>query len=469
MIAPPRGLLMKGNHFQVAIIGAGPAGMAAALATTEVGLETIVIDDQQNSGGQVYRNLQNNKSLLPAYLGESYYAGTKLSDEFNDCAAIYRSNCTVWQITNSHEIAIVSSGKAELISADYIIIATGAIERAMPIRGWTLPGVMSVGGAQTLLKQSALGADGAIFVGSGPLLYLTAWQYIKAGLSVRAVIDTTGNKQWLSAMAFAPLALLQLDMLKMGQKWLSEIRRSTEFVSNVRTVEITGNSKVEGLSYTLSSGKKVTMLATHVFLHQGVVPNVNLSMASGLDHQWDRKAHCWRPVIDSMGKTSDDRIYIAGDGGGIGGANAAVVAGRLSGTAIVARYGRSNFVAQMYNKLRHLHYLSIRPFLERLYLPPVQFRLPQNNEIIICRCEAITKADINAALDSGVTGPNQLKAFSRAGMGRCQGRNCGLLVQEMIAARTGQSMVETGYYRLRPPVKPITLAELASLEGPWPQ
>ena len=208
------------DHFHVAIIGAGPAGMAAAVTTTEVGLKTIVIDDQQNSGGQVYRNLQNNRSLLHAYLGDSYYAGSKLSEDFANCAAIYRSNCTVWQITDSHEIAIVSDGKAELISADYIIIATGAIERAMPIRGWTLPGVMSVGGAQTLLKQSALGVDDAIFVGAGPLLYLTAWQYIKAGLSVRAVIDTTGTTQWLSAIAFAPLALrlatkYYLDPLKL--------------------------------------------------------------------------------------------------------------------------------------------------------------------------------------------------------------------------------------------------------------
>jgi len=94
--------------------------------------------------------------------------------------------------------------------------------------------------------------------------------------------------------------------------------------------------------------------------------------------------------------------------------------------------------------------------------------LAQTDETIICRCEAVSKADVNAALACGASGPNQLKAFCRAGMGRCQGRSCGLVVQEMTASHTGQSMPETGYYRLRPPVKPITLAELASLEGPWP-
>ena len=460
---------MTDQHFQVAIIGAGPAGMAAACTTTKAGLHTIVIDDQTDSGGQVYRNLKANHSLSPAYLGDSYYAGTKLSNDFAACGANYLTDCTVWQITNSHEIALVSRGKAELITADYIIIATGAIERAMPVKGWTLPGVMSVGGAQTLLKQAALGADEAVFVGSGPLLYLTVWQYIKAGLSVRAVLDTTGRSQWLSALPFAPLAFLQPDMLAMGQKWLREIRQKVDVITNVEGVEIAGRSQVEGLSYTTSSGERIDLPAKHVFLHQGVIPNINLSMATGLEHRWDQKAHYWTPVTDATGKSSDEQIYIAGDGNGVGGAKAAAITGQLSASAIVARYGKPRLMAQLYYKLRHLHFLSIRPFLDRLYLPEVQFRIPQNDETIICRCEAVTKADINAALGSGATGPNQLKAFSRAGMGRCQGRTCGLMVQEMIADHTGQSMAAIGYYRLRPPVKPITLAELASLEGAWPQ
>ena len=234
---------MANQHFQIVIVGAGPAGMAAALTTTNAGLETIVIDDQKDSGGQVYRNLLANQKASPSYLGQSYYDGAKLAQSFANCGATYRPNCTVWQITDTHEIALVSRGKAELITADYIIIANGAIERPMPVKGWTLPGVMSVGGAQTLLKQAALGADDAVFVGSGPLLYLTAWQYIKAGLEVRAVIDITGDKQWRSAIPFAPLALLQPNMLAMGRKWLGEIYRNTEVINKVNAIEIIGESQ----------------------------------------------------------------------------------------------------------------------------------------------------------------------------------------------------------------------------------
>ena len=460
---------MADKHFQVAIVGAGPAGMSAAIAMTKAGLSNIVIDDQKGCGGQVYRNLQDNKSLTPNYLGESYYTGLDLYKAFTDCRTVYRPNCTVWQITENHEIAIVWNGKAELITADYIILATGAIERAMPVQGWTLPGVMSVGGAQTLLKQAALGANDAIFVGAGPLLYLTAWQYIEAGLTVRAVIDTTQKINWLSALPFTPLALLQPKMLAMGLKWLHKIKAKTTVIKNVKKVEIIGKEAVEALSYTTKSGKKIQISTKTVYLHQGVVPNVNLSMATGLDHKWDKRAHCWRPVTDKTGKTSDERIYIAGDGSGIGGAEAAAISGKLAASTIAMRFGKVGSLSQLFYKFQHVYSLSIRPFLDRLYLPPAQFRVPQNDSAIICRCEAVNKADINAALASGATGPNQLKAFSRAGMGRCQGRNCGLIVQEMIAAHTGQSMAETGYYRLRPPVKPITLAELASLDGPWPQ
>ena len=443
--------------------------MSAAISATKAGLSTIVIDDQKGSGGQVYRNLHDNESLSPDYLGESYYAGLDLYKAFTYCGTVYRPNCTVWQITKNREIAVVWNGKAELITADYIILATGAIERAMPVQGWTLPGVMSVGGAQTLLKQAALGANDAIFVGAGPLLYLTAWQYIEAGLPVRAVIDTTQKINWLSAIPFTPLALLQPKMLAMGLKWLRKIKQKTNVIKDVQKVEIIGKEEVEALSYTTQSGNEIHIPTRAVYLHQGVVPNINLSMATGLDHEWNKRTHCWHPVTDTTGKTSDEKIYIAGDGSGIGGAAAAAVSGKLAASTIAMRIGKAWSLSQLLYKFQHLHTLSIRPFLDRLYLPAAQFRVPQNNSAIICRCEAVNKADINAALASGATGPNQLKAFSRAGMGRCQGRNCGLIVQEMIAAHTGQSMAETGYYRLRPPVKPITLAELASLDGPWPQ
>jgi bacterioferritin-associated ferredoxin len=103
-----------------------------------------------------------------------------------------------------------------------------------------------------------------------------------------------------------------------------------------------------------------------------------------------------------------------------------------------------------------------RAFLNVLFQPPRQFRVPQG-DTIVCRCEEVTAKDILDSVAIGATGPNQLKAYRRAGMGPCQGRLCGLTVTELMAQARGKSPEEIGYYRLRPPVKPITLAELASL------
>lgn len=114
---------MKKKHFQVVVIGAGPAGMAAAITAAKAGLKTIVIDDQRSIGGQVYRSIQANSDTPPQYLGNSYYAGTKLSEDFACSGASYLPDCTVWQITETHEIALVYSGKAELITAEYIVIS----------------------------------------------------------------------------------------------------------------------------------------------------------------------------------------------------------------------------------------------------------------------------------------------------------------------------------------------------------
>ena len=461
---------MTVRKFNLVIIGAGPAGMSAAITATKAGLSVLILDDQGDAGGQVYRRLAQTLQSPPVYLGAAYAAGIPLMQAFLANGGVYEPKSTVWQITEDRDVAIVRNGQAEVIGADYIIIATGAIERAMPVTGWTLPGVMTVGGAQTLLKQAAIGAEDAVFVGSGPLLYLTAWQYIRAGLRVRAVLDTTGTHQKRAAIIHAPMALLQPAMLASGLAWMREIRRQSRLVRNVGAVEIIGQNRARAVRYETAGGHGETIDADHVFLHQGVIPNINLTMATGLDHHWDDVGYCWRPVTDGDGQSSDPHVYVAGDGGGVGGAKAAALAGRIAATAIIRRAvpSTSRQRGGWRDHVRLWHQRSIRPFLDRLYTPSSHFRLPQSDGTIVCRCESVTHADVKAALGDAVTGPNQLKAFCRAGMGRCQGRGCGLLVQEMIAAHHRQSMAQTGYYRLRPPVKPVTLAELASLDGPWP-
>jgi len=202
-----------------------------------------------------------------------------------------------------------------------------------------------------------------------------------------------------------------------------------------------------------------------LLLHQGVVPNVNLAMAAGVEHRWDERQLCWSPVLDAAGATSVEGIAIAGDGAGIGGAGAAVVRGRIAARAAVetlAPAAAAKLASMAALRTARAQAERGRAFLDILFRPARQFRIP-SGDTVVCRCEEVTAKDILDAVAIGATGPNQLKAYCRTGMGPCQGRLCGLTVTELMAEARGRTPQDIGYYRLRAPVKPITLAELAAM------
>jgi NADPH-dependent 2,4-dienoyl-CoA reductase/sulfur reductase-like enzyme len=202
-----------------------------------------------------------------------------------------------------------------------------------------------------------------------------------------------------------------------------------------------------------------------LLLHIGVVPNVQISRSLDLEHRWDASQLCWRPVLDDTGRTSIDGIWIAGDGAGISGAEAAVPAGHLAALAALAGISGvtpagSDDMATERALLKQLN--RVRPFLEALYAP-APFLLSPADDTIVCRCEEVTARQVREFVALGCLGPNQAKSYGRCGMGPCQGRYCGLTVSHIIAEARGVPVSEVGYYRLRPPLKPVTLGELASL------
>ena len=186
-------------------------------------------------------------------------------------------------------------------------------------------------------------------------------------------------------------------------------------------------------------------------------------MAVGIDHDWDDTQLCWVPRLDDDGNSNLAGIAMAGDGAGIGGAEAARWRGVAAGIAATRALGRTVAPAdeqQARNELART--LRGRRFLDELYRPAKNFRLPAG-DTIVCRCEEVIASEISSTVALGCPGPNQMKAFLRCGMGPCQGRLCGLTVTELIAEGRGVSPNAVGYYRVRAPVKPITVQELATL------
>ena len=462
---------MTRRQCDLLIVGAGPAGMAAATAARAAGLSVVVADEGRSPGGQIYRGLADAPAHLAQWLGKDYEAGRPLIDGLLASGAQYLPRSVVWQIAFEPEpVAMLTQsappGGTLEVGARAVLIAAGAQERPWPVRGWTLPGVMGAGAAQILLKSAGLApADDAVLAGSGPLLWLFAAQLLNAGRRVRALVDTTPRNAWRRAIPHALPALRATDYLLKGWRMLRAVRRAgIPVYRHASGFEIDGNGQAERVRFRDANGAAQTLETTLVLLHQGVIPSTQLARSVGCAHEWDAHAACWRPQCDSHGRSSVPGIWIAGDGAGIGGAQAAALAGEVAALDIARSSGMLDEPTQAARSrppLRALQrHLAVRPLLDALYTPPATLRRP-DDATIVCRCEEVTAGEIRRLAELGCQGPNQMKAFTRCGMGPCQGRWCATTVSELIAQVQHRDVADVGHYRIRAPIKPITVGEMA--------
>lgn len=451
------------------VIGAGPAGMAAATLLAEQRANVLLLDEQPAPGGQIYRNIERATQL--AALGADYQYGAQLARRFRASGAAYRPGSMVWQVTPQREVWFSEAGHSHAVQAAAVILATGAMERPVPVPGWTLPGVMTAGALQIMLKSSALVAAGPFVVaGSGPLLYLLVQQCLAAGARPAAVLDTAVRGPSWRAMRYLPEAVTSKegrDYLAKGRALLVALRRSgVAWFRGVSDIRIEGNEAVNAITFR-SGGINHRIDTDLVALHEGVIPAQQLPRSIGCAFTWDAMQRCFAPVLDAWGNSSVAGVLIAGDAAGIGGARAAEHAGRIVAFETLrwlARIDEARRDAQAAADRRAWRaHLSVRRLLDALYPPRAEILRPAD-DVMVCRCEEIRAGAVRAVVGQGCLGPNQAKALLRAGMGPCQGRLCGPVVSELIADARGVEPGEVGYYRIRAPLKPITLGELVAAE-----
>lgn len=453
------------RQFDVAVIGAGPAGLAAATEAAQSGLSVALLDEQPAPGGQIYRGIETASALRLKILGADYAEGRPLVETFRASGAEYMPGSLVWNVTTDKVVEFSRDGASSRIRADAIIAATGALERPSPLPGWTLPGVTTAGALQILLKASGIVQEDAVLAGSGPLLWLLASQMVDAGVPPRAIVETVPNGRLRQALPHLPKALWQRSYLFKGLSMVRKVRRTgVPIYKNAIGLVVEGATFATALNFT-AGGKPHRIETRTIALHQGVVPNQQVTRLLRCDHAWDSSQHCFRPVTDAYGATSVDGVYVAGDGAGIGGAKSAALQGRLVAIGLAVRAGRGNGErrARLHSALAKDG--SVRPFLETLYAPAPQILSPAD-DTLVCRCEEVTAGSIREAVRLGAPGPNQVKSFLRAGMGPCQGRVCGLAVSAIISEERGETPDDVGYYRIRPPLKPLLLSEIANFATP---
>jgi len=458
---------MQPEMVEVAVVGAGPAGLAAATTAAELGLSVALLDEQKHPGGQIYRDVTRAGPDRLQVLGGDYAAGRTLVERFTQSMARHVGGASAWNVTRDRVVHYLKDGRSRSMTAGQVILCTGAMERPFPIPGWTLPGVMTAGAAQILLKSAGMAPSRpVVLAGCGPLLYLLVWQYLRAGVRIGAIVDTTGRGDYLRALRHLGGALAGWRDVRKGLGLIHSIRGAgIPCYRGATDLAVEGGARAEALRFRV--GATMHRVQTDlVLLHQGVVPNNQITASLRLVHRWDDQQLCWLPAADAWGHLALEGFLVAGDGRGIAGGLAAALQGQIAALAAAHDAGRMSGLERDRQakplRLALRRQLHVRPFLDALYRPKIQHRVPAD-DVIACRCEEVSAGELRRLVALGCTGPNQTKAFSRCGMGPCQGRLCGLTVTEVIAHERGVSPAEVGHYRVRPPIKPITLEELAAL------
>lgn len=456
------------RRVDLAVLGAGPAGASAALAAARAGLRVALVDENADAGGQVWRKPVRagpDRALPEAAKGDALRRALGASD----VEALFGR--TVWSVGASLQLDLVeaATGRLERLLPERLVVAGGANERVVPFPGWTLPGVVGLAGATILLKSQGVAPGRRVVVaGCGPLLFAVAAGLLKAGVAVVAVADVASRGDWLRA---APGMLARPDLLAEGLRWMAALasaRVPLLFRHAVRTAE--GEGAVERVTLgpvdaggAPAAGPERSFEIDALCVGNGLVPGSEVTRLLRAPHRFEALRGGLVPVTDAFGRTGIDRLYTAGDGAGLRGAAMAQLAGELAGLAAARDAGRlpdAAFEAASGELMGRM--ARERAFSDRMAglmrLRPEQVRAIAP-ETVVCRCEDVTRAEIDAAFEAGARDVNQMKQFTRCGMGPCQGRMCGDVAAELLAARVG-AREAVGAFTLRPPLRPVAFDEL---------
>lgn len=454
---------MTGGMLPPVIIGAGPAGLACAKVLLDAGLRPIILDESPRPGGQGTRRLTPPMAAQSdRFMGRAYAQATQQREAEEDAILArcdWRPNHLVWGIFD-RRIEILHNDRAESLPYDQLMIATGATDRIMAMPGWTLPGVFSLGAAQVALKQhGAFIGSRVILAGSSPLLYLAAAQYLRMGHKDLTIVDTASARDKRRAawgmLTSAPATLWE------GVRLLRELRGTgVRRIEGAQLVRATGDTRVEALEIRHSDGRPETLGCDALAFGYGLRPETQLAELAGAEFRFDTALRNWFPVIDRDGRAGE-RLWLAGDSAVTGGRVAAAQSGRLAGLSMLE--SRPNAPAMPDNLAALRRSVGRLRRFQRVMAGAFRWpheaaqTLPDNT--VVCRCERVTAGEIRQAIskEAGPIEVNRVKAITRCGMGRCQGRYCAQTLQELTACTSGLPVAQVGRLRAQAPVRPIPL------------
>lgn len=458
-------MTVAARNFDVLVLGGGPAGIMAAVAARRHGGTVALVDENTGGGGQVYRPQPSGfaPSSIPT---PEQKAGDRLRGALAASGAHTLFEHKVWSVGPAFRVDAVGPEGPAVLAAPKLIAAIGTHERVVPFPGWTTPGVIGLAAATILLKsQRMLPGRATLVAGCGPLLLAVAAGILKGGGSVVAVVDVAGPGEWL---ALLPALVSRPDLLVRGAGWIATLRAAGVPILSRHVVREVRETAV-GLDITVGpvgadgapvSGDERVFAADSVTVGNGLTPASDVTRVLRAQHRYDRVQGGWVAEADACGRTSVPGLYVVGDGGGIAGAAAAEHHGELAGIAALHDLGRVDARTFRWERDRvGARLAKARRFgtamAGLMAIRPAQVvAIPRDT--VVCRCEDVTRAEIEQAIDDGAREVNQVKAWTRCGMGPCQGRTCGDVVAELVAQRLGGREI-AGYFTGRLPLRPVSL------------
>lgn len=460
----------------VLVVGGGPAGLAAARVAAAAGLDVLVADERRKPGGQYFKQPAEGFRVDESTVDEQFAEGMRLLRAARDSGAKILSGATVWGAFAPDTIAAVVDGRTQLIRAKRVILATGAYERAVPVPGWTTPGVMTTGAAQTLLRAYQVAPGRRILIaGNGPLNLQVAHELVRARVQVVALAEAAGSPFLSAPAAVWSMASNAPGLLATGLRQALEVRlRGVPLYYRHALVRVEGDDRVASAEIAaidatgrIVEGTRKSFAVDAVCVNYGFLPQNELARALGCNFRFNAQSWSFEAERDSDCRSSVAEVFIVGDAGAMRGARVALAQGALAGAAAAVDLGRGPVDVSAWKRelRRHERFQSA---LWQLFAAPALNTQLADPATLICRCEEIDRRTIEDRLSLHATTFGTIKRTTRLGMGQCQGRYCATLCAELLHQRTQVAVSADDFFAPRAPSKPVAIVALAGDAGPEP-